>query len=369
MSSLDVYDNIQTYLQSLVFAVLLRFTVYYCLYHPQYSYNVVAHLQTIHSSRSACPCGSHLLLVLDSLKELADRGVQPCQEFTNDMPHRVGWCQTGVAHAQLTLTCFNTSFNHLESIQSGQLALIQVFSELWWLATHIGTRIAKRVWIYLTVPVNLQIAWNWTSSIRNRWLRPTEKRQKNQLPTSRLTWLNRAEADSGHMAMAKGWLWASAALSAALALQGTLRGQLGRAAAAAGLTAVLLAAAGSRRPTQQRLGRPARYPKQYVARTALSRVEGCLAAGLRCLHTFVTQKNLEELLKFIYRKFLQDLQATVGTILRQVCSTILQEGHSASNRRRLDQGANKSHYWQINNLSCNWNKLNLLVSLCFFSFL
>eukprot|EP00435_Cladocopium_sp_Y103_P008681 s1838_g2.t1 len=67
--------------------------------------------------------------------------------------------------------------------------------------------------------------------------------------------------------MVKGWLRATAALSAALALQGALRGRLGRAAAAAGLTAVLLA--WSAKPRRSRVAqRPRRYPKQYVARKA-----------------------------------------------------------------------------------------------------
>jgi len=65
--------------------------------------------------------------------------------------------------------------------------------------------------------------------------------------------------------MVKAWLRATAALSAALALQGALRGRLGRAAAAAGLTAVLLA--WSAKPRRARIPQlPRRYPKQYVAR-------------------------------------------------------------------------------------------------------
>ncbi|CAL1126328.1 unnamed protein product [Cladocopium goreaui] len=67
--------------------------------------------------------------------------------------------------------------------------------------------------------------------------------------------------------MVKAWLRATAALSAALALQGALRGRLGRAAAAAGLTAVLLA--WSAKPRRARIPQlPRRYPKQYVARKA-----------------------------------------------------------------------------------------------------
>lgn len=70
-------------------------------------------------------------------------------------------------------------------------------------------------------------------------------------------------------AMVKRWLWATATVSAALAVHGALRGHLRRAAAAA-LTAVLLATATrqhSRGTTVTSGGRPARYPKQYVART------------------------------------------------------------------------------------------------------
>ena len=69
-----------------------------------------------------------------------------------------------------------------------------------------------------------------------------------------------------HHAMVKAWLRATAALSAALALQGALRGRLSRAAAAAGLTALLLA--WSAKPQRCRVRpRPQSYPKQYVART------------------------------------------------------------------------------------------------------
>eukprot|EP00434_Breviolum_minutum_P012550 symbB.v1.2.011056.t3/scaffold728.1/size168468/4 len=70
--------------------------------------------------------------------------------------------------------------------------------------------------------------------------------------------------------MVKRWLWATATVSAALAVHGALRGHLRRAAAAA-LTAVLLATATrqhSRGTTVTSGGRPARYPKQYVARKA-----------------------------------------------------------------------------------------------------